>query len=285
LAAQLSNPNRLSHLPRILIRATLLVVPAVLLVTFFAVRFRRLQPSEPASANVSAAATEPHNSPIDLPTASTSTTRTVFPYSIVPGGVRNAQELQSAAAADPVVAQHYADFRIPLAHQIRFAHPQSMFVSYRRDNRVFWTKKPMLIPSGETLLTDGENLTRVRCANRLSPVAMKPTAAADPTNEELTDPVFVPPLTATLLPGDSTGFFPDPPSGDPQADPGGSPSDPGTPSFPPILFPGTPPIAPGSPFIPPPLASTPDPPAFALLFSGFAFLLLIFILVRRFLPS
>jgi len=241
-----------------------------------------VQTSERDSADVSAAPAEPQYPPIDLPTASA--TRPVFPYSVVPGGVRNAQELQSATVVDPVVAQHYADFRIPLARQIRFAQSQSMFVSYRRDNRVFWTKKPMLIPAGETLLTDGENLARVRCANRLSPVAMKPTAA-DPTNAELTDPIFVPPLTTTLLPGDSTGLFPDPISADPPAGPGGSPSDPGTPSFPPILFPGTPPIAPGSPFIPPPVVSTPDPPALALLFSGFAFLLLIFILIRRFLPS
>ncbi len=284
MSVQLSNPNRLSHLPRILIRATLLVVPAVLLVTFFAVRFRHLQASEePASTNVSAAATEPPASPIDLSTDSA--TRPVFPYSIVPGGVGDAQELQSAAVADPVVARHYADFRIPLAHPIRFAQPQSMFVSYRRDNRVFWTKKRMLIPAGETLLTDGENLSRVRCANRLSPVAMKPTAAADPTNEELSEPIFVPPLIVTFSPGDRTGFFPDLPSGDPQAGLSGSPSDPGTPSFPPILFPGTPPILVGSPVIPPPVASTPDPPAFVLLFSGFAFLLLIFILIRRFLPS
>ncbi len=114
---------------------------------------------------------------------------------------------------------------------------------------------------------------------------MKPTAAADPTNEELTEPIFVPPLTVTFLPGDSTGLFPDPLSADPPAGPGGSPSGPGTPSFPPILFPGTPPILLGSPVIPPPLASTPDPPALALLFSGFAFLLLIFSLIRRFLSS
>jgi hypothetical protein len=92
------------------------MVPAVLLVTFFAVRYRHLQASEPASTIVSAAATDPQDSPIDLPAASA--TRPIFPYSVVPGGVRDAHELQSAAAADPVVAQHYADFRIPLAHQV-----------------------------------------------------------------------------------------------------------------------------------------------------------------------
>jgi len=124
------------------------------------------QTSEPASANISAAATEPQASLINLLTAAA--TRPVFPFSIVPGGVRDAHELQSAAAVDPVVAKHYGRFSNSTGPPIRFAHPQSMFVSYRRDNRVFWTKKPMLIPSGETLLTDGENLTRVRCANRLS---------------------------------------------------------------------------------------------------------------------
>jgi len=68
------------------------------------------QTSEPASANISAAATEPQASLINLLTAAA--TRPVFPFSIVPGGVRDAHELQSAAAVDPVVAKHYADFRI-----------------------------------------------------------------------------------------------------------------------------------------------------------------------------
>ena len=38
-----------------------------------------------------------------------------------------------------------------------------MYVSYRRNNQVFWTRHQMLIPAGETLLSDGENFVRVRC--------------------------------------------------------------------------------------------------------------------------
>jgi hypothetical protein len=207
--------------------------------------------------------------------------RPVFPFSIVPGGVRNSSELQAAASADRVVADHYSDFRISRAHAIRLNQPQMMYVSYRRNNRVFWTKNRMLIPAGETLLSDGENLARVRCANRLSPIAVKPVAAAEPTTEELTEPNFVPPLLATLLPGEHVGFFPGGPAGTPGLPVGASapPSTPGSPSepvLPPILLPGGPSITPNTPVTPPPV-STPEPGTLQLLaISSMLALLMVF---------
>ena len=48
--------------------------------------------------------------------ASARTARTVYPYSIVPGGVYNAEEAKKAVARDPVVAEHFRDFALDVMH-------------------------------------------------------------------------------------------------------------------------------------------------------------------------
>jgi hypothetical protein len=196
--------------------------------------------------------------------------RAVFPYSVVPGGVRDAQELRSAVGADPVVAEHYAGFRLAQARTVRLDRPTAMYVSYRIKNQVYWTKNRMLIPAGESLISDGENLSRVRCGNRLSAVAAKPVSAAEPPREKLEEPESVPPLLAQLLPGEGGEAVPPPVSAlaDLPVSPGG-PGAKGTPPpgfFPPILPPGVSSTSNNNP-APPPVV-TPEPGSLLLLLGG-----------------
>jgi len=266
--------NRFAHLPSVIGRALIAVVPAVLLVTFLVIHFSRhatpngvpiakieFNVAPEAAAEVSPAGLSP---------------RPVFRYSVVPGGVRDAQELQKAAATDPVVGKHYSDFRIGKARTIQLDRPVAMYVSYRRNNQVFWTRNKMMIPAGETLISDGENLARVRCGNRLSPVAAKPVAAIDPDGETLETPELLPPLLASLLPGEGVEMFPFGPVGGPQGSghaPTPNSGSPSTPVLPPFLGPGVPPLTPGT--IPTPPVNTPEPGSLGLLFAGAAFMCLL----------
>ena len=292
LPGPMTPKSRFSHLPRIFARAALFLLPAVLLVTFFSIRAFRHSSHEESPTQVSSLSANWQTS-LDLSTKSLSQ-RPIFPYSIVPGGVRDAHELQSAVAGDSVVARHYSDFRIIQAHTLRLNRPLEMYVSYRKNNQVYWTKNRMLIPAGETLISDGENLARVRCANRLSPIAAKPVAASEPTTEELSDPTFVPPLLAQLLPGEGSEFFPSGPNGgippSPLAanSPGGTSNTPGSPVLPPILGPGVPPLVPNTPVgpppnnpAPPPPVSTPEPSSFWMLATGVALAALFTVFLRR----
>jgi hypothetical protein len=270
--------SRFSHLPRIFARSVLFLLPALLLVAFFSIRAFRHSFHEESPTQVPSLSANWQTS-LDLSTKSLSQ-RPIFPYSIVPGGVRDARELQNAAARDSVVAKHYSDFRIIQAHTLLLSRPLKMYVSYRKNNQVYWTKNRMLIPAGETLISDGENLARVRCANRLSPVAAKPVAVSEPTTEELSDPIFVPPLLAQLLPGEGSEFSPTSADGIPAGPlaakgPGGISDSLGLPVFPPILGPGVPPLVPHNPVpsppnnpVPPPPVSTPEPSSFWLLTTG-----------------
>ena len=273
--------SRFSHLPRIFARTAMLLVPAALLFAFLTIKLLRYSAAQQIHTPVYSQAVNSQdnrapneNGQLSF-SASTQPRRPIFPYSIVPGGVRDARELQSAASHDPVVAKHYSDFRIAAAQTVRLEKPLEMYVSYRRNNQVYWTRNRMLVPAGETLISDGENLARVRCGNRLSAIAAKPVSVSEPTKEELNAPEFVPPLMADLLPGEGVDFFPGVADGAIPAlplgpTPGSKTAPPGL--FPPLLPPGVSPFIPNTLLIPP--VSTPEPGAFTFLFAGAAFVIL-----------
>src|SRR5260370_3122682 len=111
--------SRFSHLPRIFARAAMLLIPVALLLTFFTLKLLRDNAPETVQLPVYSQDANAEDQ-LDLSAAS-QPQRPIFPYSIVPGDVRDARELQSAASHDPVVAQPYSDFRIATARTVRLA--------------------------------------------------------------------------------------------------------------------------------------------------------------------
>src|SRR6202030_349717 len=114
----------------------------------------------------------------------------VYPYSVIAGGAQSPQELRQAVAVDPVVAEHYADFDVAKARRVTLDAPQLMYVSYRIGNKVFWTKHKLALRKGEAMLSDGSNMARTRCGNRVSVMPVRPNAPAEPSSSELEAPVF-----------------------------------------------------------------------------------------------
>jgi hypothetical protein len=112
-------------------------------------------------------------------------TRRVYPYSIVPGGLANRQELQHAIVADKVVAVHYATFDAARATVETVRKARAVYVSYRKGDKVYWTAKRLHLAEGETLLSDGQNEIRGRCGNRISDTPRQPVEAKGPSEEEL----------------------------------------------------------------------------------------------------
>jgi hypothetical protein len=121
--------------------------------------------------------------------------RKVYPYSVIPGGVQSAADLKNSLTRDSVVANHYQDFEVEKTRVVHLNQDRFLFVSYRLGNRVYWTKKPLLLPKGEAVITDGEHLARTRCGNRLSEAPAGPVLAAGPEFEA------GPPEVAEAFPG------------------------------------------------------------------------------------
>lgn len=114
--------------------------------------------------------------------------RTVYPYSVVPGGVQSAAELHTAADDDPLVAAHYSGFDYQRAHLVEVKQPQLVYVSYRKDGHIYWTRKQLSLHVGEKLLTDGRMTARTRCGNQVSVLPQSNVAPHEPTMAELDTP-------------------------------------------------------------------------------------------------
>lgn len=198
-----------------------------------------------------------------LPTRSDSKLplRPLYPYSVIPGGAYSARELRNAVERDPVVAGHYADFDLAKVRMIRLDSDRMEYVSYRLGDHIFWTNRQLKLRKGEEVITDGTNLARTRCGNRLSDHAAEPTSAAQPPAEALNSPAPVPAAEPELFAGN---YLPEefPQIGAPVMPGGGSPgsSSPGGPTG------GGPPGG-GPPGGGPPV-NTPEPSSLLLLASG-----------------
>lgn len=114
--------------------------------------------------------------------------RFVYPYSIIPGGVRDIPQLREAIASDPVVAVHYAGFNLASARVVHLRAEKTAYAAYRVGDDVFWTKKKIKLARGESLITDGVNYARTRCANRISDQPSTHTSTEEPSPEQLDTP-------------------------------------------------------------------------------------------------
>jgi hypothetical protein len=132
--------------------------------------------------------TRTHNVTMPVPPAS----GPVYPFSVIPGGARSASELRAALRADPIAAQHYAGFDLRHIEVIRLEEPHAAYVSYRRHDRILWTARKVMLAKGEQLLTDGKNLARARCGNRISFTPMAETSATEPDETVWDTPEIAP---------------------------------------------------------------------------------------------
>jgi len=145
--------------------------------------------------------------------------RLVYPYSVVPGGVRSGAELREIATHDPVIAKHYAGFDYARARVIEVDRPRMVYVSYRRGGEIHWSSKQASLHKGEKLLTDGRITARTRCGNQVSVLPQADTSPLEPMMAELERPDAVASGTEQLFPQSNAALNLDPliPIGPPYA--------------------------------------------------------------------
>ena len=116
--------------------------------------------------------------------------RLVYPYSVIPGGVRSREELAASISSDQVVAAHFSEFKVSQAVVVKAEETKSVHVSYRLRDKVFCTAKTVKVPKGETMITDGREVARTRCGNKVSAVPQEPVSEEEPAIETLDIPVI-----------------------------------------------------------------------------------------------
>jgi len=135
--------------------------------------------------------------------------REIYPFSVVPGGVYDWKELTDSITHDPVARKHYEGIDSERVWAERVRKPMQAYVSYRKGDKVYWTDHPVNIAEGEILLTDGKNMVRSRCGNRVT--VMKPTplpGTVTPPEVPPPDIVFDVPVPSLMPPTMVTPFPP-----------------------------------------------------------------------------
>jgi hypothetical protein len=114
--------------------------------------------------------------------------RPIYPLSVIRGGAYTSEEANAAIDRDPVVASHYAVFQRAQLKTARSPFTHAVYVSYRRGNDIYWTRRPIALHQHETLLTDGVSYARARCGNRISLTQQLPVSDDEPASDVLDSP-------------------------------------------------------------------------------------------------
>jgi len=179
--------------------------------------YHQTQPVAP----VLTASLERNSPPITQSAVFRDLTRPVYRFSVIRGGAYSTDEANTAIDTDPVVANHYAVFRREQLNTVPSPFTKPVYVSYRRGNDIYWTRRPIALNERETLLTDGVFYARSRCGNRISLTAQLPVAEEEPTSEVLdapeSDDTMPPALLEAALPLDPVSL-----ASVPESVPGGS---------------------------------------------------------------
>jgi len=149
--------------------------------------------------------------------------RKVYPFSIVPGGVRSKRELQAAINKDLIVASHYSGVDVKNLKPVTLQHDLSAYVSFRMHGKVYWTSRKIHLKKGERIFEAGAIGVRERCGNQVSEqpqTPVLPNVRLEPTSEVLDTPIVQSP---GLIAGTSPSQIP---TALPETETGGSASTP-----------------------------------------------------------
>jgi hypothetical protein len=198
--------------------------------------------------------------------------RPAYAYSIIPGGVESGEELRQMAEHDAVVAQEFQGFDYQNARLVTVAEKQSLYVAYRKGDKVYWTRKKIALHPGETLISDGKIVARTRCGNRVSVAPLGPQGIIDPLESDFDQPLFSNEMVTNAAEPKPEAYAAVIPSAQPEVGNALQPKN-HRKSFAPLLF--LPPLAglaagSSSPSSHTPLAVAPEPGTMLLLSSGLA---------------
>ena len=178
----------------------------------------------------------------------------VYPYSVVPGGVADAEAVKRAMSTDPVVRAHYQGIDLNKLTTATLSQDRTAYVSFRKGDKVFWTTKKIRLFKGETLLTDGVKLIRARCGNLISDAPIALAALQEPPEDILNSPIMPsgPLAHLELPPGYGPAGSPTPDVGPTGEGPAPLPVTPNT-----VVGENGGNVPPGGGFVPPPYSPPP----------------------------
>ena len=124
----------------------------------------------------------------------------VYPYSVIPGGVKDSDDLRYTTLRDYVIRRHYARFDFSHARLLRATEAREVYLSYRIRDAVYWTRRKVRLHPGELLITGGKITARARCGNQISDTIQPEVSNEEPDVDVLDQPVLSVDAAPSLAP-------------------------------------------------------------------------------------
>lgn len=103
--------------------------------------------------------------------------------------IHSVDDFRTTVSKDQVLKAHYADFRWEHAKMGKLEKAMLAHVYFRKDNKIFLTKKPIKLPAGDEYITDGYTRVRTYCCNNYT-LGPPPYESSDLLAEFSTGPPF-----------------------------------------------------------------------------------------------
>lgn len=97
--------------------------------------------------------------------------------------VHSISEFRKTVTDDPILKTHFSDFKWENASIGKLDKTILVNVHFRKNDKIFLTKKPIRLPEGDAFITDGVIRVRMQCCNSYSEA---------PSETDLPDPEFSP---------------------------------------------------------------------------------------------
>jgi hypothetical protein len=114
-------------------------------------------------------------SPAPIARVASAPKNVVYNYSVIPGGEGNVsdfcEEVQSDAA--------FKGFNCNVAYETTLRSPIAVFMTFKKNGHIYWTKHLVSVKAGELIYTDGHRSFLARCGNEIGFALQEPTMEID----------------------------------------------------------------------------------------------------------
>jgi hypothetical protein len=168
-------------------------------------RFQMADRDAVVAAEITASSPAPVVRPASAPK------KVVYNYSVIPGGEPNVADFCGQIQSDAA----FHGFNCNVAYETSLRSPISVFMTFKKNGRIYWTKHPVSVKAGELMYTDGHRSFLARCGNEIGFAPQQPTMEIDesllsePTLPASPPVLALAPSGSSVAPGD---FVPRPPS-------------------------------------------------------------------------
>jgi hypothetical protein len=148
-------------------------------------RFQMADRDAVVAAEITASSPAPVVRPASAPK------RVVYNYSVIPGGEPNVADFCGQIQSDAA----FHGFNCNVAYETSLRSPISVFMTFKKNGHIYWTKHLVSVKAGELMYTDGHRSFLARCGNEIGFAPQQPTMEID---ESLLSEPAVPTASAAL---------------------------------------------------------------------------------------